>query len=159
MKVVKKQDKEAEIEAAGTPIPAAITAAIRVNNSESLIADFEDEFVIHEVTIEGRVFFIRELDIMSLIDVETQRLTVDRGLIVRRPNREAKLGLALEFAATLMRKDGDAYLPLFTLETVQAFLRKPRAKSLIHALSLEIWRINPEISPPAKIKAAKAVSE
>lgn len=158
MKVVKKQDKEAEIEAAGTPIPVAITAAIRANSAESLLADFADENVIHEVKIENRVFFIRELDIMSLIDVETQRLTVERGQIVRRPNREAKLGLSLEFAATLMCKYGNEYVPMFTLETVQQFLAKPRARGLINRLAIEIYRINPELAPQNKIKAAKAMS-
>lgn len=147
-------------EAVGAPISAAAIKAIDTTDAESLIAEFEgsDEESVHEVEVLGRKFYIRALDILSLIDVETRRLTIERGQIVRRPNREAKLGLSLEFSACLMRRDGDAWAPLFTLETVQKFLSQPRAKALIHQLATEIYRLNPELDPARKVFAAQTLN-
>ena len=159
MKYVPKSQREEQPEIVGAPIPASITKAIEVNSGDALTAEFEgeEEFEVHQVEVMGREFFIRELDVMSLIDVETQRLTVERGQIVRKPGREAKLGLALEFCSTLMRREGDTWAPLYDLAGVQRFLSKARAKPLILALMGEIYRINPALSAQSKVAAAKAL--
>ncbi len=130
-----------------------------VGSAAELIDEFSDEngMLVHEVNIGARKFHIRELDIMALLDVETQRLTVERGQIVRRPNREAKLGLALEFSSTIMVPAGDSFVPMFTTDSVQVFLAKPRAKELINQLAEAIYSINPELSPQKKIQVANAL--
>ena len=123
-------------------------------SAAEMLADFEDDLVVHEVEVLGRKFFIKELNFYELLDVETRRLQVHKNQVQRNPTKEAKLGFALEFAACVMKPEGDSYASMFDVNSVQEFFSKPKAKELINGIAEQIYRINPTLDPLNKFRAA-----
>jgi hypothetical protein len=127
-------------------------------SADELLADFADDLIVHKCEVQGREFFIKELDFYELLDVETKRLTVIKNQVQRNPAKETKAGFALEFSACLMKPNGGSYAPMFDKTTVQAFFHKPKAKELINDLAEKIYEINPAIDPLNRLRVAAAAT-
>lgn len=156
-KMTVRREGEVRPENMGATLPTDEMEVADIGSFDELMAEFEEDVIIHERVIMGKRWYIKELDMWSLIDVETQRMVVEKNEIVRKPNHEAKMGLTLEFATCLMRKVGDTYEPMFTMQSVQGLFTKAQARPLINALANAIYEVNTSLSPIKKAQAAQAV--
>lgn len=149
---------------------ARLSVPVAPGSADELIAELTDETgeTIHECVCysneKERVFHIKELSTFGLIDVSTQRLQVVRGQIKRNPSFEAKMGLALELLATVVKPVDDAgvpggkrFEPFFSLKSAQALLGQPKARDLVNELLEWIYTHNEALSPEKKVRLALAM--
>ncbi|RYX86612.1 hypothetical protein EON83_00070 [bacterium] len=102
--------------------------------------------------------FVKELDILDIYDVEAGRLFVKNQVVHRAPAREGKMGLALEFLATVHKRTrAGEYVALFTdALDAQRWMKRPNNKDLIAQIITAIYLVNPELSPQKKMAMAKS---
>lgn len=142
---------------------AAGADAEDVGSIDDLIAEYgDDEFVVVPRVVAGKTWYIRKHDALTLLDLETKRLDVERGQVKRNPSREVKLGMAMEFTASLYRRiaPGDGTQPpqyeavFRDTDEAQRFFRKPSMLDLINELAEAIYDVNPTLNPLNKLRAA-----
>lgn len=123
----------------------------------------DEEFIVVPRVIKGRTWYVRRHDALTLLDLETKRLDVERGQVKRNPSREVKIGLAMEFVASLYRRTKAAtktepaqYEVMFKdTDAAQNFFKKPNALDLVNELAEAIYSVNKSLDPLNKLRAAE----
>lgn len=161
-------------EAAAPATTAQIGAVVAMPNILP-VSQAEDATSLDDISDEGETRFepftlthkggkqtcvyIKELDVMSLLDIEAGKLLVKGREVVRAPARESKLGMALEVVASVHKRvelrSGEATFEPFFADTgaAQEWMKRSSNKALISQVLSGIYVVNPELSPQKKMQA------